>query len=233
MKKILKILVIDDDTRLRNLLGKFLEENGFEATLAKDTDEAKSFLSNQKFDLLIVDVMLPKENGIEFTHNFRLSLNSTPVIMLTARGEQDDRIKGLEVGADDYMPKPFEPKELLLRINNILRRTQNNIYNIVEEKIDNQAHIFFGDFSFNLHQLRLKKLEEFIHITESEAKILKILAENQGNAIARNNLSEMLGGVDERSIDVSITRLRKKIEVNPKQPHYLQTIRNFGYILRK
>jgi two-component system phosphate regulon response regulator OmpR len=160
-------------------------------------------------------------------------LNTTPIIILTARGEQDDRIKGLEVGADDYMPKPFEPKELLLRINNILKRTQNNIANIVDEKIDNQNLVFFGDFSFNLHQLRLKKLEEFIHITESEAKILKILAENQGNAIARNKLSEMLGGVDERSIDVSITRLRKKIEANPKQPHYLQTIRNFGYILRK
>jgi two-component system phosphate regulon response regulator OmpR len=233
MKKILKILVIDDDTRLRNLLGKFLSENGFETMLAKDTEEAKSFLNAQKFDLLIVDVMLPNQNGIEFTHNFRLSLNTTPIIILTARGEQDDRIKGLEVGADDYMPKPFEPKELLLRINNILKRTQNNISNIVEEKIDNQSLVFFGDFSFNPHQLRLKKLEEFIHITESEAKILKILAENQGNAIARNKLSEMLGGVDERSIDVSITRLRKKIEANPKQPHYLQTIRNFGYILRK
>ena len=233
MKKILKILVIDDDTRLRNLLGKFLTENGFETALAKDTEEAKLFLNAQKFDLLIVDVMLPNQNGIEFTHNFRLSSNTTPIIILTARGEQDDRIKGLEVGADDYMPKPFEPKELLLRINNILKRTQNNIANIVEEKIDNQSLVFFGDFSFNPHQLRLKKLEEFIHITESEAKILKILAENQGNAIARNKLSEMLGGVDERSIDVSITRLRKKIEVNPKQPHYLQTIRNFGYILRK
>lgn len=233
MKKILKILVIDDDTRLRNLLGKFLTENGFETMLAKDTEEAKSFLNTQKFDLLIVDVMLPNQNGIEWTHNFRLSLNTTPIIILTARGEQDDRIKGLEVGADDYMPKPFEPKELLLRINNILKRTQNNIANIFDEKIDNQNLVFFGDFSFNLHQLRLKKLEEFIHITESEAKILKILAENQGNAIARNKLSEMLGGVDERSIDVSITRLRKKIEANPKQPHYLQTIRNFGYILRK
>lgn len=233
MKKILKILVIDDDTRLRNLLGKFLTENGFETALAKDTEEAKLFLNAQKFDLLIVDVMLPNQNGIEFTHNFRLSLNTTPIIILTARGEQDDRIKGLEVGADDYMPKPFEPKELLLRINNILKRTQNNIANIIEEKIDNQSLVFFGDFSFNPHQLRLKKAEEFIHITESEAKILKILAENQGNAIARNKLSEMLGGVDERSIDVSITRLRKKIETNPKQPHYLQTIRNFGYILRK
>ncbi len=233
MKKILKILVIDDDTRLRNLLGKFLTENGFETTLAKDTAEAKSFLNIQKFDLLIVDVMLPNQNGIEFTHNFRLALDTTPIIMLTARGDQDDRIKGLEVGADDYMPKPFEPKELLLRINNILKRTQNNIFNnnFEQKNIGNESIICFGSFSFNPHQLRLKKGEEFIHLTESEAKILKILGENQGNAIARNKLSEMLGGVDERSIDVSITRLRKKIEANPKQPHYLQTIRNFGYIL--
>ncbi len=231
MKKILKILVIDDDTRLRNLLGKFLEENGFETSLAKDTEEAKLFLNNQKYDLLIVDVMLPNQNGIEFTNNFRLSLDNTPIIILTARGEQDDRIKGLEAGADDYMPKPFEPKELLLRINNILKRTQNNISQNHEQKIANEEIISFGDFSFNLNQLRLKKAEDFIHITESEAKILKILAENQGVAIARNKLSEMLGGIDERSIDVSITRLRRKIETNPKQPHYLQTIRNFGYIL--
>ncbi len=233
MKKKLRILVIDDDTRLRNLLGKFLEENGFETSLAKDGVEAKNFLKTQKFDLLIVDVMLPSQSGIEFTNNLRLSADNTPIIMLTARGEQDDRIKGLEAGADDYMPKPFEPKELLLRINNILKRTQNNIFNKPEEKSYNENIISFGGFSFNAQQLRLKKGEEFIHITEGEAKILKILAENQGNAIARNKLSEMLGGVDERSIDVSITRLRKKIESNPKQPHYLQTIRNFGYILRE
>ena len=173
MKKILKILVIDDDTRLRNLLGKFLTENGFETTLAKDTEEAKSFLNIQKFDLLIVDVMLPNQNGIEFTHNFRLALDTTPIIMLTARGDQDDRIKGLEVGADDYMPKPFEPKELLLRINNILKRTQNNSFNNNSEQknIGNESIISFGSFSFNPHQLRLKKGEEFIHLTESEAKI--------------------------------------------------------------
>ena len=233
MKKILRILVIDDDTRLRNLLGKFLSENGFETSLAKDTDEAKQIINNQKFDLLIVDVMLPNQNGIEFTQNLRLAFDYTPIIMLTARGDQDDRIKGLEVGADDYMPKPFEPKELLLRINNILKRTQNNIFsnNSQQKNIINESTIFFGNFSFNTQQLRLKKCEEFIHLTESEAKILKILGENQGNAIARNKLSEMLGGVDERSIDVSITRLRKKIETNPKQPHYLQTVRNLGYIL--
>jgi two-component system phosphate regulon response regulator OmpR len=231
MKKILKILVIDDDTRLRNLLGKFLEENGFETSLAKDTAEAKLLLSNQKYDLLIVDVMLPNQNGIEFTNNFRLALDNTPIIMLTARGEQDDRIKGLEAGADDYMPKPFEPKELLLRINNILKRTQNNNFKNHEQKIVKEDIISFGAFSFNMTQLRLKKGEDFIHITEGEAKILKILAENQGIAVPRNKLSEMLGGIDERSIDVSVTRLRKKIEINPKQPHYLQTIRNFGYIL--
>ena len=173
--------------------------------------------------------MLPNQNGIEFTHNFRLALNNTPIIMLTARGEQDDRIKGLEAGADDYIPKPFEPKELLLRINNIFKRSNHG-----ETQINNiNNEIFFGEFSFNLDDLRLKKSQEFVHITDAEAKILKILGENIGNAISRQQLSEILGGIDDRSIDVSITRLRKKIEHNPKQPHYLQTVRNFGYILRK
>mgnify|MGYP003329607556 FL=1 len=172
--------------------------------------------------------MLPQENGIDFTANFRQTHN-IPVIMLTARGESDDRIKGFEAGADDYIPKPFEPKELLLRINNILKRSNHG--NLLISK--SSKEILFGDFSFDLDDLRLKKLQEFVHITDAEAKILKILGENIGNAISRQQLSEILGGIDDRSIDVSITRLRKKIEHNPKQPHYLQTVRNFGYILRK
>lgn len=222
------ILVIDDDTRLRNLLGKFLQDNGFITTLAKDTSEARLLINMQKFDLLIVDVMLPQENGIDFTASFRQSHN-IPVIMLTARHESDDRIKGLEVGADDYIPKPFEPKELLLRINNILKRSNHGTLQITKTS----KEILFGDFSFNIDDLRLKKSHDFIHITDAEAKILKILGENIGIAISRQQLSEILGGIDDRSIDVSITRLRKKIEENPKQPNYLQTIRNFGYILRK
>lgn len=220
-----KILIIDDDTRLRNLLGKYLADNNFEVVLAKDTAEADNFLANETFDLLIVDVMMPNENGFDFTGRFRLK-NQTPIIMLTARGEPDDRIKGLENGADDYMPKPFEPKELLLRINNILRRKNFEVKNSSVKNIIN-----FGDFTFNLSDLRLKKLQEFIHLTENDARILKILAQHQGEVVSRNSLSEQLGGIDERSIDVSITRLRKKIESNPKQPHYLQTIRNHGYIL--
>ncbi len=217
----LHLLVIDDDTRLRNLLGRFLEENGFQVSLAKETTEAKNMIAETKFDLMIVDVMMPGETGIEFTSNFRQS-SSTPIIMLTARGEFEDRIKGLESGADDYLQKPFEPKELLLRINNVLKRfgtsKNSNICN-------------FGEFSFNLNDGRLKKGEDFIHITDSESKILKILCQETGKVISRETLSSLCGDIDERSIDVQITRLRRKIESNPKQPHYLQTVRNKGYVI--
>lgn len=216
------ILVIDDDTRLRTLLGRFLEENGFNVSLAKDTKEAKIFIQeNSKFDLLIVDVMMPNETGVEFTLALRQS-SKIPIIMLTARGNFEDRIKGLEAGADDYLQKPFEPKELLLRINNILKRLPTK---------QSEAICTFGSFSFNLQDFRLKKGDEFIHITDSEAKILSILCKEKGNAVSRENLSALCGGIDERSIDVQITRLRRKIEINPKQPHYLQTVRNRGYVI--
>ncbi len=228
MSNLSKILVVDDDTRLRSLLGRFLEENGFEVFLAKDAIEALELIKNNEitksnFDLLIVDVMLPNINGIDFTSEFRKK-NSTPIIMLTARGEPDDRIKGLESGADDYMPKPFEPKELLLRINNILKRISNS-------KQQSNLICKFGEFNFNLVDCRLKKADNFIHITESEAKILKILCEEQGRAVSRERLSQLCGSIDDRSIDVQITRLRRKIEDNPKKPHYLQTVRNFGYVI--
>jgi two-component system phosphate regulon response regulator OmpR len=216
------LLVIDDDTRLRTLLGRFLEENGFKVALAKDTVEARQLMAENNFVLLIVDVMLPNESGVEFTTALRQT-SRLPVIMLTARGEFDDRIKGLEAGADDYLPKPFEPKELLLRINNILKRL--HVTNVSTDVC------IFGDFSFNLTESRLKKGDEFIHITESEAKILAILCKEKGQAVSREKLSSLCGGIDDRSIDVQITRLRKKIEQNPKQPHYLQTVRNFGYVL--
>ena len=221
-KNLPHLLVIDDDTRLRNLLGRFLGENGFEVSLAKDAAEAQELMAQKEFNLLIVDVMMPNEDGVRFTAAMRQSA-STPIIMLTARGEFDDRIKGLEAGADDYLPKPFEPKELLLRINNILKRStktkgQSTIYN-------------FGEFSFSLADSRLKKADQIIHLTESEAKILSILCADQGSPVSRDNLSKLCN-VDYRSIDVQITRLRKKIEQNPKQPHYLQTVRNLGYVLR-
>lgn len=230
MNKNLKhILVIDDDTRLRNLLGKFLIDNGYQASLAKDSEEANLLIAQHNFDLLIVDIMLPHQNGFDFTSNLRQH-SKIPVIILTARGEPSDRIKGLEIGADDYMPKPFEPKELLLRINNIFKRTIDTEQNYTKPLNDHK--ISFGEFNFNTQQLRLKKGEEFVHLTDNEAKILKILADNQGKPVARQTLCDLLPGIDDqRSIDVSITRLRKKIENNPKQPYYLQTVRNFGYIL--
>ncbi len=221
MKK--HLLVIDDDTRLRNLLGKFLDENNFQVALAKDTDEARTLINDNHFDLLIVDVMMPKQNGIDFTFEFKQSYN-VPILILTARGEPLDRIKGLEVGADDYLAKPFEPKELLLRINNILKRQP-----IISKNQESNCN--FGDFSFSLSSFRLKRGEEFIHLTESEAKILAILCQHKGVAVSREKLSELCGNIDERSIDVQITRLRKKIEINPKQPQFLQTVRNQGYIL--
>lgn len=222
------ILVIDDDTRLRNLLGKFLEENNFQVSLAQDTANARQLMTQHVFDLMIVDVMMPNENGIDFTASIREN-SKTPIIMLTARGEFDDRIRGLEAGADDYLPKPFEPKELLLRINNILKRIGAS--NPIQSTNNNICK--FGDFTFSLTDLRLKRGEEFIHITESEAKILAILAKEIGKAVSRESLSAQCGDIDDRSIDVLITRLRKKIEVNPKQPHYLQTLRNIGYILHQ
>jgi two-component system phosphate regulon response regulator OmpR len=221
------ILVIDDDTRLRNLLGKFLQDNNFNVSLAKDTTEARKLISKTSFDLLIVDVMMPNEDGVEFTKSLRQS-SQIPVIMLTARGDSDDRITGLEAGADDYLPKPFEPKELLLRINNILKRLRGN--NSVS--VNGGDICQFGDFTYDPSELRLKKGDEFIHITESEAKILAILCKEQGKSISREELSSLCGGVDDRSIDVLVTRLRNIIEANPKQPHYLQTVRNLGYILR-
>lgn len=222
MTKNYNILVIDDDTRLRNLLGKFLEENGFIVSLAKDTTEARIMIEKSAFDLLIVDVMLPNENGVDFTENFRKT-SRLPIIMLTARGESQDRIKGLETGADDYMQKPFEPKELLLRMNNILKRTVKNL--------DSSSICHFGDFSFSYPESRLKKGENFIHLTDSEAKILTILCKEKGKTVLREKLSALCGEIDERSIDVQITRLRKKIESNPKQPKYLHTVRNHGYVL--
>jgi two-component system phosphate regulon response regulator OmpR len=221
-KKLHHLLVIDDDTRLRTLLGRFLDENGFNVSLAKDTEEARKLMPETLFDLLIVDVMMPNENGVEFTNSVRKN-SRIPIVMLTARGEFDDRIKGLEAGADDYLQKPFEPKELLLRINNILKRMS-----VVS---DPENICRFGEFSFNFAESRLKKGEEFIHITDSEAKILNILCKEKGNAVSREKLSSLCGGIDDRSIDVQITRLRKKLEANPKQPNYLQTVRNHGYVL--
>ncbi len=229
MKK--RILVIDDDTRLRNLLGKFLSENNFEIMLAANAREAREILETQKFHLLIVDVMMPEENGIDFTNDFKKNSDSL-VLILTARGEPDDRIRGLEVGADDYLSKPFEPKELLLRINNILRRNNIKVENNDENQEIPEKFCNFGKFLFDFSRMILKKGEQFIHLTDSEKKIMLILCKNKEKLLSRENLAKLCGDVDVRTIDVQITRLRRKIEDNPKHPEFLQTIRNQGYILR-
>jgi two-component system phosphate regulon response regulator OmpR len=222
-----KILIIDDDTRLRNLIAQFLEKNGFLVSVAKNTAEAKNFMKETNFNLLIVDVMLPQQNGIDFVFELRKTSN-VAVIILTAKGDSDDRIKGLEAGADDYLPKPFEPKELLLRINNIIKRN-SGLINF--PKIKESEVFYFGNFIFNPQNSRLKKGEEFIHLTESEAKILYFLCKEKGNIISREKISAFCGEIDERSVDVQINRIRKKIEENPKQPKFLQTSRNHGYVL--
>lgn len=221
-----RILVIDDDTRLRNLLGKFLQESNFEVQLAGDTAQARELLQDQNFDLLIVDVMMRGETGFEFTKYFRQK-NDTPIIILTARGDVDDRIEGLQSGAQDYLSKPFEPKELLLRIQNIIRTSSGG------SSIEKSAEIYkFGDFSFNFDKKSLQKNTQFIHLTDSEKNILDILCRNSNSHLTREELARECGDLDPRSIDVQITRLRKKVEDNPKQPQYIQTIRNQGYILR-
>ncbi len=219
------ILVIDDDLRLRNLLQRYLQENGFAVTGAYDAANARMFLQQYHFDLLIVDVMMPNETGIEFLQKLRQD-NDTPAIVLTAMGETQDRINGLEAGADDYLPKPFEPKELVLRINNILRR-------VPEVKNETVNILKMGACSYDLTTKEFRHRDEgIIHITPVEQTILNILGQKSGQIFTRERLAELLGaGQNPRSIDVQITRLRKKIEKDSKNPRYLKTIRGKGYML--
>ena len=219
------ILVVDDDTRLRSLLTRFLRESGFMVSAAKGAAEAREMLHHYNFDLLIVDIMMPKENGLEFLAKLRRE-NEVPVILLTAMGETADRIKGLECGADDYLPKPFEPKELILRIKNILKRTPQDA-----EK--NNTKLNLGCCFYDLDKKELTDLSgEIIHITPVEQTILSALGQKSGQIFSRDRLAELLGaGQGPRSIDVQITRLRKKIEKDSKNPRYLQTVRGKGYML--
>ena len=218
------ILVIDDDTRLRALLQRYLQENGFAVTTAKDAENARMFLRQYIFDLLIVDVMMPNETGLEFLQNLRKT-SQIPAIVLTAMGETEDRISGLESGADDYLAKPFEPKELVLRINNILRR--------IPQKTQAQNLLKIGDFTFDIKTNELRDKDgNIMHITPLEQTLLSILGKKNGQIFSREQLAELLEtGENSRSIDVQITRLRKKIEKDSKNPRYLQTIRGKGYML--
>ena len=219
------ILVVDDDTRLRSLLQRFLRESDFFVSAAKDADEARERLKEYQFDLLIVDIMMPHETGLEFLQKLRQE-SLVPVILLTAMGETADRIAGLEIGADDYLPKPFEPKELVLRIKNILKRAPKDSGN-KKQVLD------LGLCVYDLDKKELlTKQNQIVHITPVEQLLLSVLGEKSGQVFSREKLAEILGaGQSPRSIDVQITRLRKKIEQDSKNPRYLQTVRGKGYML--
>lgn len=219
------ILVVDDDTRLRNLLQRYLREQGFLVTAAEDAYHAEDFLAVYAFDLLIFDIMMPKVSGTQLLATIRENGNTVPVILLTAMGEAADRVNGLEIGADDYVAKPFEPKELVLRINNILKRTDTQ-----KEK---ENRLIFHNVSYDLKRGELiDNNGNVVHITPVERMLLNLLGKNPGEVHTREELAEILGSTESlRTVDVQITRLRKKIEGDTKNPRYLQTVRGKGYML--
>ncbi|EJF78698.1 Transcriptional regulatory protein OmpR [Candidatus Bartonella washoeensis] len=217
------LLVIDDDTRIRNLLFQFLMKNGFRVSVAANAGEARRQLASLDFDLLIVDVMMPGENGIDLTHSLRQT-KDVPILMLTALSEIDNRIHGLEAGADDYLAKPFDPRELLLRINAILRRG----FSPNQPKIE---QIVFGPYIFSISRRELKKEGKVIKLTDKEQEMMVIFAENAGDTIPRHKFAMNDNNIGERAIDVQINRLRHKIEKNPAIPTWLQTVRGIGYKL--
>ena len=221
------ILVIDDDQKLRHLLKRFLEKNGFMVSAAQDTSEAKKLMEILIFDLLVIDIMMPGQNGLEFLKEIRLS-NSIPTLMLTAMSNPEDRLDGLEIGADDYMTKPFEPRELLLRVQNILKR-----YSSIFTKIKNDDNTKFGPFLFNQKSLNLYKNDIPVYLTTSEQKLLNCFCKSPNIAFTRDDINNSLGGnMEIRSIDVAIARIRRKIEDDKRYPIYLQTVRGVGWMLQ-
>ena len=220
-KKTSHILVVDDDNRIRDLVKQYLEENQFLVTTAKDALDAKNKLEILKFDILILDIMMPGESGLSLTKDVKKN-NPTPIILLTAKGEAQDRIEGLELGADDYLGKPFEPKELLLRIKNILNKMRKSI---LHEKVN------LGKAIINLKKLTIKINNRTKKINPQEKKILEKMLEFPGKVFSRDDIGKIINISKERTIDVMITRLRQKIETNSKKPKYLQTIRGSGYVL--
>ena len=224
------LLVVDDDARIRELLQKFLVRNGFLVTVARDAAQARRLLAGLEFDLLVLDVMMPGLDGIAFTQELRRTLK-TPILLLTARGETANRIEGFEAGADDYLAKPFEPKELLLRINAILRRVPQ-----VKPEPPQVKMLHLGEARYDPERGELWRGDEQIRLTATEAQLMRIFAASPGIALSRDRLAggmsrEERGGA-ERAVDVQITRLRRKIEADPRQPRYLQTVRGEGYMLQ-
>ena len=220
-KNIFHVLVVDDDDRIRELVKQYLEKNNFLVTSAKDSLDAKKKLDILKFDILILDIMMPGQSGLSLTKEIKKN-NLTPIILLTAKDEKRDRIKGLELGADDYLGKPFEPKELLLRINNIL-------YKIKKPILPNEFYI--GKTIINLKKLEINVNDKVKKMNPQEKKVLEKMLESPGKIFSRDDIGKIINILKERTIDVIITRLRQKIESNPKNPKYLQTIRGSGYVL--
>ena len=225
----LHLLIVDDDQRIRELLQKYLVLNGFMVSIAKDSAHAKRLLKGIAFDMIVLDIMMPKQDGLSLTRQLRESID-TPILLLTARNEVEDRISGLEAGADDYLPKPFEPKELLLRIHAILRR-------VPEPTAEEDAHkiLSLGATKYDVLKGELWEGNTQLRLTSTEAELMRIFSKNIGQPLSRIDLVTQMGreegNAKDRAIDVQITRLRKKIETNPKEPRYLQTVRGSGYLL--
>ncbi len=217
------ILVIDDDRRIRDLLSRFLTENNFRISVASDAADARRKLTGLAFDLLIVDVMMPGESGVEFTQVLRQEMD-VPILMLTALSETEARIKGLEAGADDYLPKPFDPRELLLRVSAILKRS-------VQPEIPAIEQVVFGPYTFTIASRELKNNGTLVRLTDREREIMVLFALNAGEIVPRQDLLGNDNSTGERTVDVQINRLRRKIEPDPAQPNWLQTVRGLGYKL--
>lgn len=223
------LLIVDDDERIRGLLQKFLIRNGFLVSAARDAGHARRLLAGLDFDLAVLDVMMPGEDGVSLTRAIR-ETSDMPVLLLTARSETDDRIAGLEAGADDYLAKPFEPKELLLRINAILRR-------MPEAQAEDSAPklLNLGDIRYDIERGEMWQGEDMVRLTATESQLMRIFSARPGKPLSRSRLVEELGRdkgqAQERAVDVQITRLRRKLEADPKQPRYLQTVRGAGYML--
>lgn len=219
------ILVVDDDRRLRELLRKYLTDQGFRVTVAADAADARNKLASLAFDLIVLDIMMPGESGLDLTESLRRTDDGVPILLLTAMGEPEDRIAGLERGADDYLPKPFEPRELVLRIRTILRR--------VPQEAPAAREVRFGPLAFDLERQILRRDGEEVRLTPAEAALLSLLARNAGVAVSREELSRHSDEAgNSRTVDVQMTRLRRKIEADPRFPRYLQTVRGRGYLLR-
>ena len=222
MDKILAhILVVDDDEGIRSLVKRYLNENNFLVTTAKNAEDATEKIEVINFDMIILDIMMPGKNGLQFIHDNKNKI-TTPIILLTAKGTADERVEGLEIGADDYLPKPFEPKELLLRIKNILKKTK---------ELDLKRGVKFSNIEIDLNKLMILKNGKEFKINNTEKIILEKMINNPGKTLSRIDIGKLINIDKERSVDVIITRLRKKIEIDPKNPKFLQTLRGSGYVL--